>query len=174
MYKKASSNETITFYWIYGNNMQIFHSKAICNSYQLYSDLHWNQVRQQKADTASYNMLLSFFLFRIKTKEEEQSEKLTNAMKLFIFLSVTLGTLVTGLDSVSFEINEGGCSWNHFCFFDYTCALDRVLGFQLEFSFLLPLHVHVHLLHIYLQETFLNPLVFFWFCSTLRYLLEHK
>lgn len=65
----------------------------------------------KKADTENYNMTLSSsFIFRIKTIqiEEEQREKLTNNMKLLIFLAVTLGTLVTGLDSVSFEINGGG------------------------------------------------------------------
>lgn len=81
-------------------------------------------------------------------------------MKLLIFLSVTLATLVTGLDPVSFEINERGSSWNHFYFSDYTSALDRVLGVQSECFFLLPLHVHVHLLHIYLQETYFEPFGF--------------
>lgn len=67
--------------------------------------------RNKKADTASYNMTLSSsFIFRIKIIqiEEERSEKLTNNMKLLIFFTVTLGTLVMGLDSVSFEINGGG------------------------------------------------------------------
>lgn len=54
--------------------------------------------------------------------------KLTNNMKLLIFFTVTLGTLVMGLDSVSFEINGGG-SLGTASGFDYTSALDSVAGF---------------------------------------------
>lgn len=63
----------------------------------------------KKADAASNNMTLSScFIFRTKIIqiEEERSETLTSNMKLLIILTVTLGTLVTGLDSVSFEISR--------------------------------------------------------------------
>lgn len=53
--------------------------------------------------------LSSSFIFRVKIIqiEEERSKKLIDNMKLLIFLTVTLGTLVMGLDSVSVEINGG-------------------------------------------------------------------
>lgn len=46
---------------------------------------------------------LFYFQNQIIQIEEEQKEKLTNNMKLLIFLTVTLGALVTGLESVSFK-----------------------------------------------------------------------
>lgn len=110
--------------------------------------------RSKKADTESNSMtLISSFVFRIKIIqiEEERSEKLTNNMKLLIFLAVTLGTIVTGLDSVSFEIKGVGGSLGTTSGFDCTSALDSIVGFWLEL-FLLPLCVHIHLLHMHVQE----------------------
>lgn len=115
--------------------------------------------RSKKAGTASYDMMQSSsFIFRIKILgiEEERSETLTKNMKLLIFLTVTLGLLVTGLESVSFEINAGGwrgCPLGTTSGFNFTSALDGVAGFWLEFWVLLPSLVHMHLLYIYLQET---------------------
>lgn len=51
-------------------------------------------------------------------------------MKLLIFLAVTLGTIVTGLDSVSFEIKGvWGRSLGTTSGFDCTSALDSIVGF---------------------------------------------
>lgn len=118
--------------------------------------------RNKKADTASYNMTLSsYFIFRIKTIqiEEEQSEKLTNNMKFLIFLAVTLGTLVTGLDSVSFEINGGGVQLELLWFRLYSFRqCSRLFTLILLFvAFSCP---YTSAAHIPPQNVVLNSLVF--------------